>query len=875
MNILGQLTLRNLKLNRKRTIVTLIGIILSGALICGVATLVASFQDVMIRSTMHTEGSHHATFYGVAYEDAKYIEEHANTDESMISKEEGFAQLAGSKNTSKPYLWIKAFDDTSFDHQPIHLKEGRVPQQPGEIIISEGTRLRAGVDIQIGDTLTLAIGQRADAAGNSLPYDAELSEGETIIDRSSDTYTVTGIMAQPNIEEHFIPGYGAIVYLDRESLGSGEIVDVAITAKQPKQIFSMINALASSVPLYAVSTNSELLRWMGITNNSAVGDMFETIGLVIILLVVIGSVSVIYNAFAISVSERKKQFGMLASVGATARQIRRMVFYEAAMLGLIGIPIGILSGIGGIWVTTEVVNSLMAGSFLASGVDLQLVVMPYTIWVSILFIALTIFLSAYIPAKRASRISPIDAIRLTTDINIKGKKLRTSRLSRKLFGIEGELALKNLKRHRKRYRATVFSLFISIVLYVAFSSLMTYGFSSSHMYYESESFDFLVDKQDTAEAEIPALYEQVIQLDEVERYSIVRTLFLEGVGFRYEQFGEYVQDIVQDRVTRDRSGIPHFEDDTYGLGLQVITVGDAEIDRYAEELGFDQSILTDTDQLTGILVNFKKSNTMPITEYAPLMMQIGESIMLRSPMEEVGPAEPISIEIAAITYEHPFMSMTLGPPGAVMIVTDEVFDLIKNWISDEPDSVVSSSAQLYLNVKADTDLQAFDEQIRMLDASLNPNGYLMVWDTQTERQEMDSIKLVFSIFLYGFVVLIALIGVTNIFNTISTNVALRRREFAMLKSIGMTPRGFSRMLNYECIFYGLKSLLYGLPVGIAVSYWLFTSIRDVFSFGFTLPWREIVICVAAVFVIVFMTMLHSSSKLKKENIIDALKVENV
>lgn len=163
----------------------------------------------------------------------------------------------------------------------------------------------------------------------------------------------------------------------------------------------------------------------------------------------------------------------------------------------------------------------------------------------------------------------------------------------------------------------------------------------------------------------------------------------------------------------------------------------------------------------------------------------------------------------------------------------------------------------------------------MIDASMNPSGYLSIWDTQTEREEAERSKLVFSIFLYGFVVLIALIGVTNIFNTISTNVALRRREFAMLKSIGMTPRGFNRMLNYECIFYGLKSLLYGLPAGIAVSYWLFTSISDVFSFSFSLPWREIAICIAGVFVIVFMTMLHSSSKLKKENIIDALKVENL
>ena len=106
-------------------------------------------------------------------------------------------------------------------------------------------------------------------------------------------------------------------------------------------------------------------------------------------------------------------------------------------------------------------------------------------------------------------------------------------------------------------------------------------------------------------------------------------------------------------------------------------------------------------------------------------------------------------------------------------------------------------------------------------------------------------------------------------------MALRRREFAMLKSVGLTPKGFNRMINYESIFYGLKALLYGLPVSVLISIWMYNAFGNKFGFAFVLPWKEILVCIAAVFVIVFITMIHAGAKLKNDNIIDALKEENL
>ena len=132
---------------------------------------------------------------------------------------------------------------------------------------------------------------------------------------------------------------------------------------------------------------------------------------------------------------------------------------------------------------------------------------------------------------------------------------------------------------------------------------------------------------------------------------------------------------------------------------------------------------------------------------------------------------------------------------------------------------------------------------------------------------------ILQVFTYGFITLISLITVANVFNTISTNIHLRRREFAMLESVGMSPKGFKRMMRFECVFYGLKALLFGLPISLLITYAMYSSIMIGVDIGFMLPWTSIGISVLSVFLVVFITMLYATHKIHKENIIDALKTE--
>ena len=585
--------------------------------------------------------------------------------------------------------------------------------------------------------------------------------------------------------------------------------------------------------------------------------------MIVILLIIVGSVTVIYNSFAISVTERKKQLGMLASVGATPLQIRKTVFFEGLVLGLAGIPLGILSGVGGIGVTLSVVNRLIIEPSFGSDVTLRLVVTPAAIVITVFFVALIIFLSAFIPAAKASRTSPIEAIRLNQDINVQAKKLRTSRITRFLFGFEGELALKNLKRNHRRYRATVFSLVISIVLFISFSSFMKYGFRSSHMYYGDMPFNVAVGMYDLNVEEQRELIEQIVILGGVERYAAMRSFSVQAHDLLLSQIDPVYREYFVDGGTGPASG-----DGPYSVWFTIVALGEQEFKSYTAENRLNTADFEDAENIKGILVNTGVVYDGKWVEYEPLKLRKGDRIQLTEAQHgaEHLPAS-FAMEIGAVTYDSP---LGMSSNAIFLIVSDEALDGVVKLL-DENTRRQTEYIHLYLRSKNSAGLV---EEIRDLNTQKSSTRWY-IQDMEAGQEEERRAKTAAAIFLYGFVALITLIGVTNIFNTVSTNVALRRREFAMLKSVGLTPGGFNKMINYESTFYGLKALAYGLPISLLVSYLMHGAFGRYFDFRFILPLNEIAAAVAGVFVIVFITMVHAGARLKRENIVDALKEENL
>jgi putative ABC transport system permease protein len=386
-------------------------------------------QDIEIEDN----GNYHAKFKNVPNEKIKYIENNAYIKTSMKNAILGFSSLKGSKNEYKPYLMIMAYDNQMFKNMPLHLLEGRIPQNSHELLISSHIESNGGIKYKVGDTITLDIGKRY-LGSELIDQDSAYIKSDEMIEKlnvkTTNSYKIVGLIDRPTFESYSSPGYTVITYMDSKTLSLIDNVNIFVITKNPTGIYDKLESIAREVNLplkeegdskfYDIEYHNALLRWYGVTNNDNANMMLYGFALILIVIIMIASIIVIYNSFNISITERKKQFGMLASIGTTSKQIRNMVLKEGLLIGSIGIPLGIIGSIIGIGITLNVINSL--GVF--NGVfesRLSLAISPFSIMVTIFFSSLTILLSSLIPAYKASKTSPIDAIRLSDDIKIKVK----------------------------------------------------------------------------------------------------------------------------------------------------------------------------------------------------------------------------------------------------------------------------------------------------------------------------------------------------------------------------------------------------------------------------------------------------------------------
>jgi len=854
MNIVNKLTLRHLKQNKRRTLVTIIGVIISVSMVMAVTTLGVSFMELFQKQVIASEGEWHVIYKDVNKDQLDAVKNDEATQTLVISKDRGYAFLEEGQNKNKPYLFIKEYNVQGFEQFPIELSTGRLPQAGNEVVISEEIIDNAKVEYEIGDQLVLDIGQRitevegiSRALLQNTPLqmaNGEIAEtiGEKITTRS---YTVVGIIKRPTWEPTWAPGYTIISYVDESMLGPNDIVNATVVLnKVQRSLYAHAEDLAKCNNIETIDFNNSLLRYYGVTNNDNLHSTLYSLSAIIMAIIVIGSVSLIYNAFAISVSERSRHLGMLSSVGATKKQKRNSVFFEGAIIGLISIPLGIICGLGGIGITFWLINPMIQGVF---GVTekLALSVTPLSILTACVVSMMTIFISTYLPAQKASKVSAIDAIRQTTDVKLTSKTLKTSKFVRMLFGIEAEISLKNLKRNKRRYQATVFSITISIVLFLAVSFFTANLIKSSELSQDGVNFDIQVsiDSDDTKTDE--RLLKSIASLDDVTEFSVMKELNINSWINEESIAKELQEQIKQDKSVLENGKYPYY--------INIHALDEENLQAYAKEVGVDYYSLTNPDNITGIIIDtisYQDRVAKKFVETKAINTKIGQYIdLFYSNLETNEETYLNKLEIVALTDKAPMGVFPAGVGGLSIIVSEQVL----NQLMGEEENPI----------KTQHEIEDMNER----------NVY--VFNAYQSRQQEQQIILLISVFTYGFIVLITTISIANIFNTISTSISLRKREFAMLKSVGMTPKGFNKMINYDSIFYGIKSLLYGLPLSIAVMYLIHRSLMYTFNYEFALPWTSILYVIIAVFVIVSSTMLYSSAKVKKENIIDALKQENI
>lgn len=837
MNILNKLTIKNLKLNKKRTIVTIIGIMLSTALICAVVGMVSSFQATLINEAISEAGKQHITVNNVKNEDLKYFVNDPNVESYYISHDLGYAYLEASENKLKPYLYLKSYTKDGFEKASFNLIDGRFPLDNQEIVLEESIIKNGKVNIGIGDTLSLNIGKRVNLNNHSEilyqinPITEEVPE--TIIDGVSKTYTVVGLIERVNqdIEKFNSPGYTALTY--EKSFNTEDNINISLYFKKPGYTKKFESKLKKDFD-YNYSLNNELLRWQMVKISNGTFTTLMMIAAVIIGIIILTSIFVIKNSFNISISEKSKLYGMFSSIGATSKQIKKNVLYEGFILGLIGIPLGILCGVFACFILVIIINYLMVDAL--GGLKFVMKIPLIPIILTIVLASITIYLSVIKVARKSAKISPIDAIRETKEIVINSKKLKTPKIIEKLFKTGGVIAYKNLKRSRKKYRTTVISLVVSISVFIALSTFITYGFKMTGIYYEELNYNMVVGCNGEKKEECLDTYNQILKFKNIDNYSLIKHISL------YVDSDKYLSKEAK-----------KYDDTTI---LDVIVLNDEEYARFVKDIGGN----IDKYKTGGILIDdfFTYENDKYVS-YNVYNLKKGDTFTGYTLNNDV--QENVNLNVVARTDKRPMgLEKTHSSSGYLVINEELAQDIEVNYIGG-----------LYINSK-DPDALSKDLDRFKLE---NPNVEINYTNYEEQVKQENSMVLLIAIFLYGFITVISLIGITNIFNTITTNMKLRQKEFAMLISIGMTKKEFNRMINLESVFYGSKSLLIGIPIGLIGSYVIYLAFMSGAEFGYLVPWTSIVISIGVVFVLLLVIMHFSVKKISSQNIIETIRKDNI
>lgn len=881
MKLLNKLTLKNLRLNKVRTIVTIVGIMLSAALITVVSGMALSGRQTMIDGQKTWSGNYDVALDIIDTAKIDKIRQNRNVENAFYKERLGYARTKNADGEICDYSVLAMSENTYGNCFKIDLIKGKFPTNSGEAVVTKSFKTQNGKDVKIGDKITLDVGVLTDKDGNVLDEEGshELLQKDfnkcNIIDTVKRTYTVTGIIERPKTSELYDPSYLSMIYTVSDEKAPVEAIKtkhmnklyIAYTPQSESNYLQntadilgfkaddMSNVISDEISpedqqtsgINAYEFNSILLSMKGYGSNEATNTVIFSLAVIIIIIVMLASVFVIRNSFAISITEKTSMYGMLASVGATKSQIRRNVLFEGFILGLIGIPLGILLGLGVNAILIAILNSVLGD--VLSGATFVFVTPTIPIICAIVLSAVTIFLSSFFIALRASRIPPLVAIRGNKDIKVKNNKpYRTSKLTKKLFGVGGEIASKSLKRSRKKYRTTVISIVVSVAMFIAVSAFMDYGMTFTDHYYGNADYSYMVVGIDSKQAQT------IEKMPEIENYLTV------GLQYGYVSADVPVNECGKNFLYDEPDGSKSFG---------------------AEFLEFEHDTFVQICRELELDYNKVKGGVLVYSQVTPDNSESGNS---SKPMKLFGKTAPTKLTVygnddegnALITGKLKVSSVFDKIPESIEYVTGDGTTLGGSLIIGEQGVISPQIGEhgcditLYANTSDHTSLTNRIESMEGADDSI------YIYDYEEIVRQFNAVMLIVGIFVYGFIGVISLIGLTNIFNTISTNMQLRSKEFASLKSIGMTKKEFNRMIRLESLMYGIKSLLIGIPLGVLGVFAIFSAFSNGnVPMSFVFPWKAILISIAAVFIVVWLIMKYSISKVNKQNIIETIRNDNI
>jgi len=895
LKILNKLTVKNLKLNKSRTIVTIIGIMLSCALIMVVAGMAASAQQTMVNLQINVTGNYDLFVKGANKKIIDNAQANRNVKDIYIKQNLGCAYLPQAKFDTKPYINVVAFNEKSFtDCFNVTLKEGRLPQNGNELVLSQSVIENSKADYKLGDTVALDLGKRVYVSGDEIPLDDtdyfnDTNGTEKLVDTHKKTYTVVGVfnkvsssyfaadsnsasssaftLAEENadINDLFISftSDGEKDYITT----SGEILN--LTGDDFESLKNDFEVYLENGDFYEASINKDLLRYKGFALSDEYMSMLFSLAVIIIVIIAISSIFVIRNSFAISITEKTKLYGMLASIGATSKQIRHNVLFEGFVLGIIGIPAGILLGVGVIALLVVILNALLEN--MLNGISFVYAVPWWAAVISAVMSAVIILFSTLSSAFRASRIAPITAIRGNNDIKInknKRKSYKAPKFIKKLFGVGGEIAYKNLKRSKKKYRTTVISIIVTVAMFISISTFIEYGMKITGDHFKDIPYNITVKANDKLSYdEYENIYKRIIADTDINSS-------IKACENYYGNIVGLTDYYTEDAKAAELSG---------GDLAYVFGVDNKSFKEYVTALGYNYDDVKDKALITNDFKYYNSDNILIKGKEFDLPMNTvvklypnGNPSYTEDDIKEIQKTDPDFVynpddykSVDLVIYD----TINKEVPGSIVSGIMSTLNEGSVLVSEDYFKKLFAEDNEYTSRVIVIDSAEPAQTVEYI-KNLGIDG-LDIYNLNDQKEMMNAVVLIIAIFAYGFIIVISLIGITNVFNTINTNMRLRSKEFAMLKSIGMTKKEFNRMIRLESLFYGLKSLLIGVPLGLLGGYAIFKATGNTIMLDYSFPTMAVLISIVFVFFVVWLIMKISISKVNKQNIIETIRNDNI
>lgn len=854
MNITNKLTYRHLKENKGRTVVTTLGICVSVAMITAVFVAMASFLNLFGEIGKISSGNWDACYYYLNQSQIEQVEK-----DSRISKvglkyggENKSFQIKNPTSYKRGTADMIIGDKSYFEMVLTGNFDGKVPANENEVAVEKNFLDKNGMkDAKVGDKIVLTQGQRQLDDG-SYVTGSYFDKGEKFVPSGDEKeYTITAILHTNPATKYSSVWRG----ISEDELKNGDICAYFTLTKHDSSAYSTIEAIQKDYKIDDYQANEDVLAsYLSGRQGGFLVTMLPIV-LVVLILIVIASVMLIYNAFGMSLSERVRYLGMLASVGATKSQKRKSIYFEGAILGAIGIPVGILAGILGIGITLKLVGHKIISTGMIVGVNdsnmqMKTVVPAWAIIGIILVSIFTIFISAFIPARKASKITPIDAIRQRQEIKVKPKKLKAPKYIKKIFGYEGELAYKNLKRNGKKSRLITVSIALSIVLFISCNYFCS-------MFIQASGYEKTIPYQIYAVISLEHKKELEDALDKMQN---VDKYYVDMVNSNYSlgKKGNLKDTDIKNLSHYNSSYAKLFENGSVTMAIHYID--DSEFNKLCQNNDIDYNSFYGKNVKCLLLNNLThKQDTSKVFNNSI----IGQHIAERDEFVNEGD-EPLDFEVGGLVkYDKNSLPCSFVPANVV-----GVFVPYSQYVNVIEKGLEPNDVKLAMCIETDEHKEVAENLTTLL--SENDFGGNYVSDNVDALETMNTVMFIIQVFVYGFITLISLITIANIINTISANIALRRKEFAMLKSVGTTPKGFSKMVSLESVFYALKAVIFGVPISVLISVVLNKMLGESsipYHFDIKLYLSVIII----VFVLISITMIYSVRKLKDDNIIEALK----